>query len=60
MESGSRKKMRYWYIDLDGTISNDLFDIFDNNIYNFGNCFKTKEEAEAMAEKIKELLNVES
>ena len=28
----------------------------DNEFFNFGNCFKTKEEAEAMAKKIKKLL----
>lgn len=34
-------------------------DSIDNNYFDFGNCFKTKEEAEAMAEKIKKLLKGE-
>lgn len=56
-----KEKEIYWYINLDGHIDNDIFDnsIFDNNMYNFGNCFKTKKEAEIAAEKIKKLLNSE-
>lgn len=34
-------------------------DSSDNSWFNFGNCFRTKEEAEAMAEKIKKLLKGE-
>lgn len=38
---------------LDYVFENDEFDI---SLYNLGNCFCTKEEAETMAKKIKKLL----
>lgn len=51
----------YWCVTTDLTsiayIERD--DGFDDNLYDVGNYFKTKEEAEVMAEKIKKLLNDE-
>ena len=29
---------------------------FDNNVHDFGNCFKTREQAEVVLEKIKKVL----
>lgn len=51
----------YYYICIDGDIANYTWDGdgFDANCYNFGNCFRTYEEAEDMAEKIKKLLKGE-
>lgn len=56
-----KEKQAYWYVDIEGHLANDLFDdsIFDNDMYNFGDCFKTKEEAEIAAKKIKHLLKGE-
>lgn len=57
-----KEKEIYWLILSDGHISNVFFknDEYDNNAYNFGNCFRTREEALAMVEKIKKLLNTKS
>ena len=56
-----KEKQAYWYVDIEGHLTNDLFDdsIFDNDMYNFGDYFKTKEEAEIAAKKIKHLLKGE-
>ena len=56
-----KEKQAYWYVDIEGHLANDLFDdsIFDNDMYNFGDYFKTKEEAEIAAKKIKHLLKGE-
>ena len=56
-----KEKQAYWYVDIGGHLANDLFDdsIFDNDMYNFGDCFKTEEEAEIAAKKIKHLLKGE-
>ena len=43
----------YWCIDYDGRIMNDYFSVVDELKYAIGNCFKTKEEAEKVLEKIK-------
>lgn len=48
---------KFYYIDIDGNVKIAIHDDYkDNIIFNFGNCFETKEEAEKMARKIKELL----
>lgn len=41
------------HIEIARYVWND--DLLDTNIYKVGNCFKTKEEAEAKLEKIKKL-----
>ena len=48
----------YFKIREDGSMSRRLWnnDKADNAFFYFGNCFRTREEAEAMAEKIKKLL----
>lgn len=50
---------QYYFIDIKGGILQKMwFDTqVDNQCYKFGNCFRTKEEAEAARDKIKELLN---
>ena len=52
---------KYWVLDpsVDGGVTEFFYwegDGFDMDQYNFGNCFRTKEEAEAAAEKVKALL----
>lgn len=51
----------YWVVSANSNIVPYKWDndSIDNNYFDFGNCFKTKEEAEAMAEKIKKLLKGE-
>ena len=51
----------YYCVDVDGDITDYTWDGdgFDADCYNFGNCFHTREEAEAMAERIKKLLKGE-
>ena len=46
---------KFWYIDRFGDVDNDNFSrgSWDENKYEFGNCFKTQEEAEKVVEKIK-------
>lgn len=56
------KYNRYFYIVISGSatkINNCLWedDKVDKNMYELGNCFKTKEEAEAKLEEIKKILN---
>lgn len=57
-----KEKETYWNINYNGMVSSCVFnnDMHDIGAYNFGNCFRTKKEAEAMAKKIKKLLNAES
>lgn len=52
----------YYYIDNDGDIWSDTWDEcpIDDDRYDFGNCFKTKEEAEAAAERVKKALKGEA
>lgn len=50
----------YWYINGMGRVVGDRYDngcYQDNDRYEFGNCFKTKELAEGAAKKIKRILN---
>lgn len=50
----------YWYISSTyGIVYEEINKkhYFDNAVIENGNCFKTQEEAEAMAERIKKLLN---
>lgn len=52
---------KYWVLDpsVDGGVTEFFYwegDGFDMDQYNFGNCFRTKEEAEAAAAKVKSLL----
>lgn len=49
---------QYYYIDIDGHITTYKWYDFQDNVqcYKFGNCFRTKEEAEATRDKIKEIL----
>lgn len=48
----------YYRVLSDGTVHSCawLDDEMDNSLFSIGNCFKTKEEAEIMAEKFKKLL----
>lgn len=50
---------QYYFIDIKGDIMQKIwFDSRPDNLcYKFGNCFRTKEEALAARDKIKELLN---
>ena len=52
----------YYKIREDGSMSRKFWnnDKADNAFFYFGNCFRTREEAEAMAEKIKKLLKGEA
>lgn len=55
------KDVRYFHIIIaGGIIQVDDYkwtgDVVDENLYDMGNCFKTKEEAEAKLEQIKKLL----
>lgn len=49
---------RYFYINSKGEIIGNIWCGIDTNEYHykFGNCFRTKEEAEAARDKIKEIL----
>lgn len=51
----------YYFIDDRGTIITSMWNKYgerkDNLRYEFGNCFRTKEEAEEVINKIKEVLN---
>lgn len=51
----------YYFIDDRGTIITGMWNKYgerkDNLRYQFGNCFRTKEEAEAVRDKIKNVLN---
>ena len=51
----------YYFLDDIGGVDYDEWNDVevDANRYNFGNCFRTEEEAEAMAEKVKKLLKGE-
>lgn len=49
----------YWYVNSMGSITDTIFyrgTITDMEHIKFGNCFKTREEAEVALSKIKELL----
>lgn len=48
----------YYYVDGCTLVEDRTFEgrVFDERHYEVGNCFRTREEAEAMAEKIKKLL----
>ncbi len=50
----------YYLINSEGSLETYIWsnDTIDNRCFNFGNCFKTKEEARVMAEKVKALLNM--
>lgn len=51
----------YFFIDSIGEIHLGTISSYNNKeLFDFGNYFKTKEEAEAIAEKIKKLLNAKS
>lgn len=52
-------KERYYRITWIGEVAEDIWFGLrnDESGYKFGNCFKTKEEAEAAKDKIKEMLN---
>lgn len=53
---------QYWFISgwyLDVFETTDCYEIFDKRQYEFGNYFKTKEEAQAKLEKIKQILQGE-
>lgn len=47
----------YYFVHALGHVERDHYDghQYDNMLYNTGNCFRTKEEAEAAAEKVKAL-----
>lgn len=51
-------KERYYYISSIGTVMDNIWFNPDGDtlLYEFGNCFKTKDEAEAMRDKIKKIL----
>lgn len=49
---------KFYFINIDGKVKFGIYDKeTDNVMFNFGNCFKTIEEAEAARDKIKEMLN---
>lgn len=50
---------QYYFIDIKGDIMQKIwFDSRPDNLcYKFGNCFRTKEEAEIARDKFKEILN---
>lgn len=53
-------KQGYWYIEPTGDVNQNVFRKdggWSKAAYRFGNCFQSKEEAEAMRDKLKELLN---
>lgn len=53
-------KSLYFFIDTRGQVMSDLWEIDTDNLrYEFGNCFKTFEEAKAARDKIKEMLTKE-
>ncbi len=56
-----KKNERYYYIDNDSDILCDTWDEFliDDDRYNFGNVFRTREEAEAALERVKKALKGE-
>ena len=49
---------RYWTVSAEGYAYPTQWydDGFDNNVHAFGNCFKTREQAEVVLEKIKKVL----
>lgn len=49
---------KYWFVDRNGDVRYNLWTEWDsdNDKYDFGNCFLTKEEAAAAAEKVKAFL----
>lgn len=51
-------KERYYYVNSIGIVRDNIWCNLDDDtsLYEFGNCFKTKDEAEAMKDKIKEIL----
>lgn len=51
----------YWMINSNGTVDTYCWcdDPMDNSRFNFGNCFKTKKEAKAMAKTFNQLLKAE-
>ena len=51
----------YWYISADGHLASGVFsnDEIDNGSYDFGNCFRTEEEAKAAYERVKKALKGE-
>lgn len=52
---------KFYFVDINGNVKIGIHDKeTDNAMFEFGNCFRTKEEAETMAEKIRDLLNAES
>lgn len=57
-----KENEHYYTISEDMTISKslELYDDYDNDMYAVGNYFKTREEAEAMADTIKKLLKGEN
>lgn len=49
---------KFYFINIDGKVKVGIHDKeTDNVMFNFGNCFKTKEEAEIARDKFKEMLN---
>lgn len=55
----AKKGEEYWYINNSGDIicGTETYWIGDDEKYNFGNYFQTKEEAEKKLEKIKQILS---
>lgn len=45
----------YYYIDVEGECIQDFWDdsVFNDNLYAIGNCYRTREEAEFVIEKLK-------
>ena len=49
---------KFYFINIDGKVNVGIHNKeTDNIMFNFGNCFKTREEAETASNKIKEVLN---
>ena len=53
---------KYWWVEVDGKVCSDIFErgcTFDCMAMAIGNCFRTKESAEAHKEKILKILKGE-
>lgn len=57
-----KKGESYWFIGHHGLINDYIWgsNFTDIQLFDFGNCFRTRKEAEVMAEKIKKLLKGET
>lgn len=53
----AKKREQYWFISsCEVCLDQECEEVYDDKRYNIGNYFRTKEEAQAMADKFKEML----